>query len=319
MMLTVRVGQRRIETPDVVALDLVSTDQRELPPFSAGAHIDVEIRPGLVRQYSLCNNPAERNSYRIGVLNAANSRGGSAAMHALVVGDLIRISEPRNLFPLDSGNSFSVLLAGGIGITPILCMAERLLQTGAGFNLHYFTKSRKRTPFLDHILNSSMMTRTSFHFDDDMPEARFDLDNALKESPSGSHLYICGPPGFIEWAISSATRVGIPNKQVHREYFAPSDREVNAVPDSEFQIKIASSGKVINVDRGKTVLDALRESGIEVPRSCEQGICGTCLTRVLSGSPDHRDFILTASEREANNVFAPCCSRSLSAQLVIDL
>jgi vanillate O-demethylase ferredoxin subunit len=317
-MLNVRVARKATEATDVCTFELVSTDGSLLPAFSAGSHVDVHLPNGLTRQYSLCNDPAESHRYLIGVLKDAASRGGSKAMHELVnEDDALEISAPKNHFPLAHGPSRSLLLAGGIGITPILCMAERLVIVGEDFDLHYCTRSLDRTAFYDRIRRSTFAGRSHFHFDDGAPEQRLDLIALLAQPERGTHLYVCGPKGFMDVVLNAARSSGWPEEQLHYEFFSAD--VVQREDDETFGVKLASSGKIVVVPKEKTVIQALAEAGIEVQTSCEQGVCGTCLTRVLEGEPDHRDMYLSSDEQEANDQFLPCCSRSKSAVLVLDL
>ena len=316
--MTVRIARRIEETADVVLLELASIDGEELPPFAAGSHIDVEIGPGLTRQYSLCNNPGERHRYLIGVLRETASRGGSAAMHGVAVGDRLRISQPRNHFALVTGAHDSLLMAGGIGITPILCMAERLANIDAPFTMHYAARSADRMAFRQRIADAHFGDKVQLHLDDGPVEQRLDMAAAIAGMAPDGHLYVCGPPGFIAAALAAADVQGLPPAQVHREHFTPPD-PLSTEPAGEFQVKIASSGTVIDVGANQTVVEALAEHGIEIETSCAQGVCGTCITRVLEGTPDHRDYFLSEEEQQANSEFLPCCSRSLSPMLVLDL
>ena len=316
--LAVRVAARHNETAEIVTLDLVGTGSNPLPPFSAGSHIDVHIRPGLIRQYSLANDPEQAHSYRIGVLRDPVSRGGSLAMHALQVGDLVHISAPRNHFPLVPAKR-TLLLAGGIGITPILCMAERLSRTGAQFDLHYCTRSPERTAFRNTITASAYAAQVHFHFDDGAPAQKLDLPALLAEPDGDTHVYVCGPGGFIDFVLATAAARGWAPANIHREYFGAPASGADAVGSATFDIQIASTGQVLTVPADRAVTDILAEHGIEIPISCEQGVCGTCLTRVLEGVPDHRDVYLTDEEKAGNDQFTPCCSRSKSALLVLDL
>jgi vanillate O-demethylase ferredoxin subunit len=316
--LKVRVARKADEAVDICSFELMSADDAPLPAFSAGSHVDVHLPNGLTRQYSLCNDPAESHRYLIGVLKDPSSRGGSKAMHELVnEGDTLEISAPRNHFAIAHGASRSLLLAGGIGITPILCMAERLAIFGEAFEMHYCTRSRERTAFRDRIEASSFAGHVHFHFDDGGPEQRLDLAGLLEQPAAGTHLYVCGPKGFMDAVLETARARGWPADRVHYEFFA-SD-VVQREDDGSFQVKLASSGKLVLVPKDTTVIQALAEAGIEVQTSCEQGVCGTCLTRVLEGEPDHRDVYLSPDEQAANDQFLPCCSRSKSPLLVLDL
>jgi ferredoxin-NADP reductase/uncharacterized iron-regulated membrane protein len=316
--LSVRVVSKRIDAVDICTFELADPLGNRLPSFSAGSHIDVHIRDDLVRQYSLCNDPRETHRYLIGVLRVPASRGGSVTMHDdIQEGDVVDISEPRNHFQLAHGAKRSLLIAGGIGITPILCMAERLANIGANFELHYCTRSAGRTAFVERIRQSSFAERVHFHFDDGPPEQKLDADRLLAHSPTDTHLYICGPTGFMDWILGTARARGWPAQQLHREYFAS---ELRTLPgDKEFEVRLASTGKLYRIPGDQTVVAALAQHGIDIPTSCAQGVCGTCITRVLEGEPDHRDIYQTDAERARNDQFMPCCSRAYSPTLVLDL
>jgi len=316
--LTVRVARKTVEAEDICSFELVSVDGKPLPAFAAGSHIDVQLPGGITRQYSLCNDPVESHRYLIGVLRDAASRGGSRAMHEHVdVGDTLVISAPKNHFALAHEARRSVLLAGGIGITPILCMAERLAISGADFEMHYCTRSRARTAFHDRIRAAPFSARVAFHFDDGAFEKKLDLATLLAKPAAGTHLYVCGPKGFMDSVLGTARANGWPEAQLHWEFFTA---DVAPQPgDAAFDVKLTSSGRIVRVAPDQTVVHALSAAGIEVQTSCEQGICGTCLTRVLEGQPDHRDMYLTPEEHAANDQFTPCCSRAKTALLVLDL
>ena len=314
----VRVVAKSTVATDIAAFELVDPAGKPLPPFSAGSHIDVHVADGLVRQYSLCNDPSESHRYLIGVLRDAGSRRGSIGMHDRVsVGDLIRISAPKNHFPLAKGASHSLLMAGGIGVTPILCMAERLAQSDSSFEMHYCTRSRDRAAFRERIAASPFAAKVQFHFDDEDAAQRINLASVLAAPSEGVHLYVCGPKGFMDATLSIARNAGWPADRLHYEFFsadiAPSES------DESFEVKLASSGRIVVVPKDQTVIQALAAASVEVPSSCEQGVCGTCLTRVIEGIPDHKDLFLTPEEQALNDQFTPCCSRSKTRQLVLDI
>ncbi|MFP3556746.1 PDR/VanB family oxidoreductase [Paraburkholderia sp. SIMBA_049] len=315
----VRVSAKRLEADGVASFELVSTNADPLPPFSAGSHIDVRMPNNMVRQYSLCNSPAESHRYLIAVLRDPNTRGGSAYMHDMVYeGQSLKISTPRNFFVLDRDARKSVLVAGGIGVTPILCMAERLAHTGAEFQMHYASRSPNRTAFVERIRSSSYFPQVQLHFDDGPASQRFDAEKVLRVPNASTHLYVCGPGGFIDYVLGTAKRLGWAETNVHREYFGAAAQPKDASGES-FQVEISSTGEVLNVPAEKSVVQVLAEHGIDIPVSCEQGVCGTCVTRLLGGEPDHRDMVLTESEHRKNDRFTPCCSRSKSGRLVLDL
>ena len=317
--LNVRVAGKTAAAQDICVFDLVAADGAALPPFSAGAHIDVHVPGGLVRQYSLCNPPHETQRYRIGVLRDAASRGGSQAMHERVeVGQTLTISTPKNHFPLVAGASIrSLLLAGGIGVTPILCMAEALGAAGADFEMHYCARSRRHAAFLDHLAAAAYAGRVQLHFDDEAPAQRLDIPALLAAPDARTHLSVCGPRGFIDAVLSSARAQGWPEAQLHCEFFA--GEVASADTDAAFEVLLQRSGRVVPVAKGITILRALEDAGIPVAYSCEQGVCGTCLTPVIDGVPDHRDSYLTPDEQAANDQMLLCCSRARSARLVLDL
>lgn len=315
-MITVKVASKSREALDICTFELVDPAGRALPAFTPGSHIDVHIREGLVRQYSLCNDSRESHRYVIGVLRDPKTRGGSKAMHDDIrVGDLLRISAPRNHFALAPDAGRSLLLAGGIGITPLLCMAEHLSAIGADFQLHYCTRSEARTAFRERIHASGFSDRVVFHVDDGPPHQRADFPALLGGAEAGTHLYVCGPAGFLESVIGTArSKDWIPDN-IHYEYFAAARPQGGG----GFDVKLARSGRIIAVPADRTIVEALAANGVEIPVSCEQGICGTCLTRVLDGEVEHRDSYLTPEEQARNDQLTPCCSRAKSQMLVLDL
>lgn len=317
-LIAARVAARRSEALDIIGLDLVAADGGALPAFTAGAHIDLHLPGGLIRQYSLCNPPGDAGVYRIAVLRDPATRGGSQAVHdALSVGTELSISAPRNHFELAPAAPHHLLLAGGIGITPLWAMAEQLSQQGASFTLHHCTRSRERTPFVETLAASAYSSRVQHHFDDGEAAQRLVIAATLAQAPAGTHLYVCGPQGFMDAVLNAGRAAGWPEERLHREYFAAAP--VDHTNDGGFELELASSGRVIPVRADQSALAALLEAGLDIPMSCEQGVCGTCLTGVKAGTPDHRDQYLTDEERAANDQFLPCCSRAKSARLVLDL
>lgn len=317
-LLDVRVARKTAQAEGIAGFELVRADGRELPAFSAGAHIDVHLPGGLLRPYSLCNAPAERQRYCIGVLRDPATRGGSAAMHDNVhEGSRLTISAPKNHFALDESARDSLLFAGGIGVTPLLAMAERLSAIGAPFALHYCTRSLARTAFVDRLRGSAFAGQAHLHHDDGPAEQKLDLVQRLANPKSGTHLYVCGPKGFLDAVRATARDKGWSDAQVHFEYF--SGGAVHAADDASFELVLQRSGRVIRVEAAQTVTDALAAQGVDVPVSCQQGVCGTCLTRVIEGEVDHKDLYLSPEEQAANDQFLPCCSRARGSRLVVDL
>lgn len=299
----------RLEARDILSLELVREDGGQLPAFAAGAHLDVHLGEGLVRQYSLCNDPAERHRYCIGVLRDAASRGGSRAVHErLRVGQRVTVSEPRNLFALEAGAGRSLLFAGGIGITPILAMARSLAGQGGAFALHYSARSPDAAAFVDDLAGLS----AQLYFDDGQ---RLQLAEVLAAEPADTHLYVCGPAGYMAHVLDGARAAGWDESRLHREYFAAAP--VVRDEDGAFEVRIHGTGQVFTVPADRSITQVLDEAGIVIPVSCEQGICGTCITRVVDGEVEHRDQFLTAEERLGQ--MTPCCSRAKGGCLVLDI
>lgn len=321
-LIRVNVTEKCYVAHNVVHLVLEQADKTSLPPFSAGSHIDLHIHGDngkpLIRQYSLLNAPADHNRYEIAVLLEADGRGGSKAIHQTISqGDEIQISHPRNLFPLAINEAETLLLAGGIGITPLLSMAYALQAHEAKFSLHYFAKSIEHAAFSQRLKDSPFNHNVTFYFDDGSASTP-DLQSIFSNPAEGKHLYMCGPQGFINFMSDQAKASDWQDENIHFELFSQDLSTANA-NNAEFQVKIASTGELIDIGKDQSVLEALEANGFGIPCSCEQGVCGTCLTEVIEGTPDHRDMYLTDTEKRANNQFTPCCSRALSPCLVLNL
>lgn len=319
-MLELRVRSITNEALGINAYELVDPAGAELPAFTPGAHIDVHIPGGFVRQYSLSNDPLERKRYVIGVLNVCDGRGGSKALHASVrAGDLLRVSTPRNHFPLAPDARRHLLLAGGIGITPMMAMVAQLRAAGAEYKLHYCTRSPERTAFRELLAPLVEAGKAVHHYDYGDPAQGLSLTDLLRHPEIGTHLYYCGPPGLMA-AVAKAT-AHWPQGTVHCEYFAAPPaawpRAENPVSDGAFEVRIASTGQTLAVPADKSIAQTLREAGIACATSCEAGVCGTCRTRYLEGTPEHSDFIL--SDEERREYLTVCCSRSSSELLVLDI
>lgn len=313
----VRLRAIAFEADGILSFEFVDPDGGELPPFTAGAHIDVHIRDGLVRQYSLCNDPRERSRYVIAVLKEAVGRGGSRAMHdALRPGDRLVVSAPRNHFPLAAEASHHLLLAGGIGVTPMMAMVAELESGKADYTLHYCTRSPETTAFLDRLGPLVETGKAVLHHDGGDPGRGLDLAARLKDHRPGTHLYYCGPKTFMSAAAAAAAHWT--DGTVHAEYFtAPEIDGLDGRVNARFQVRIASTGRMIDVSADATIVEALRENGLTVDTSCEEGYCGTCLTPYVEGEPEHRDSVLDDGDREKFVLI--CCARSRTPVLVLDL
>jgi vanillate O-demethylase ferredoxin subunit len=313
----VQVSKRTEEALGICSLELVSVDGQRLPSFEAGAHVELQIAVGTIRHYSLCNSPAESHRYEIAVLKDPNSRGGSVWVHDNVrLGDQVFIRGPINRFALaENPRGGSLLFAGGIGITPLLSMAEALSSVNGDFALHYCARSAQQMAFRERIERASFAQCVTFHLDDAPADQRLDVDAVIRGADPKAHIYVCGPSGFIDHVFEGAKRAGWEPSSLHCEHFSGSTSESGR----PFRIKIAHTGESYLVPADKTVIEVLAENGIVIPVSCEQGVCGTCITKVIAGDPDHRDRYLTPAERAKKNQFMPCVSRAMTDELLIDL
>ncbi|WP_321786966.1 PDR/VanB family oxidoreductase [Paraburkholderia sp. J94] len=302
-----------------LAVRLVCADGSALPPFDAGAHIDVHFARGLIRPYSIASAPHERDHYVLCVKREAASRGGSAYVHErLRVGDRLDVSLPRNLFGLREG-SRHVLMAGGIGITPLLSMAESLEKSGVPFELHYYVRERIDTAFKARWAAGFTHGRVHVHSSIDGESARDALPAALHAPVDGMQLYLCGPDSFMRHVAQSAREFGWQAGAIHQEAFgAPAVQ--TRTDDESFQVVLASSGRTFEVTAQRSIASVLLEGGVSVPLSCEMGICGACLTPVIDGVADHRDTVQSDTEKcAANQQIALCCSRARTPRIVIGL
>lgn len=312
MTLRLRITAATWEAPNIVSYELRPREGGELPPFTAGAHIDLTLPNGLVRSYSLINSQSERHRYVIAVQKDRGSRGGSKWVHEnFRPGDLLTVSGPRNNFALEETAEKSIFIAGGIGITPMLCMIERLSAIGRDWGLIYCSRKRSGAAFLESL---QKRPQVRFNFDEDPGGRMLDVTAVVKAAPASAHLYCCGPLPMLE-AFEQATK-DVSRERIHVEYFT-----AKAPPAIEggFTVVLAKSGLTFAVLPGKTILDALRDNGVDTPYSCKEGICGTCETKVLAGVPDHRDLVLTEDGRASNKTMMICCSGSNSEKLVLDL
>jgi vanillate O-demethylase ferredoxin subunit len=314
--LQLRLMNVRYVTERVSSFTFADPRGAPLPEFEAGAHIDLALPTGDLRSYSLINDAHERDRYVIAVQHAPDSRGGSRFMHeTLRVGAIVNVGLPANNFPLVETAERSVLIAGGIGITPILSMARRLASLGRQWELVCCARSRADAAFSAEIealaAGSGQVAR--FHFDDEQNGAFLDLPELIAAAP-GAHFYCCGPAPMLDAFIDATA--GLPQNHVHLERFSGNQ---DATAGEGFSVTLARQGRELWVPGGKTILDVLLENGIDHMHSCREGICGTCETRVLEGTPDHRDMVLSAAEQAAGQLMMVCVSRCAGKSLVLDL
>nr|WP_145547686.1 PDR/VanB family oxidoreductase [Variovorax boronicumulans] len=310
--IAVRVEAVRREAHDVHSYELRRPDGAALPPFEAGAHIDLHLPGGLVRSYSLTNVQTERHRYVVAVALDAGGRGGSRWVHErLHVGARLSVGPPRNHFPLREDAPHSVLIAGGIGITPLRAMQTRLAQLGRPWELHYGSRTRAGAAFADEL--QALGAQVHLYFSD-AASGRMDIARTVQAAPAGAHFYCCGPQAMLQ--TFEAATAAHPAERVHLERFAA--QQAPAVQGG-FVVELARSGRRLPVAPGATILDTLLVHGIEAPYSCMQGICGACETRVLDGQPEHRDSVLSEAERAANRTMMVCCSGARSPVLLLDL
>lgn len=313
----VRIKRISYEAEGINSYELVAPAGGDLAPFTAGSHIDLHLPNDMIRSYSLVNEQSERNRYVIGVNKDAASRGGSRFVHdALRAGDVITISQPKNNFALQESATYSVLIAGGIGITPLLSMIRRLEVLGRSWELFYTARTRTAAAFLDELSTFESGGRAKLHlnFDQEHGGRLPDLAAIVNRAPRGAHLYCCGPvPMLGAFETATADR---PPEQVHVEYFKAKEKPA---AEGGFEVRLVRSNRTIRVETGETILNALLDAGIAVNYACTEGVCGTCETRVIEGIPDHRDLFLGKEEQAANNTMMICCSGSKSSTLVLDL
>lgn len=317
-LMRVRVAGKHAETAEISTFELVPTGTEPLPPAAPGAHIDVHVG-GVVRQYSLCNGPDDRGYYLIAVKREPDSRGGSRAMHEdVAVGQVLQVGVPRNLFPLAPDAGHYVLVAAGIGITPIQAMARHLLARGASFELHYFVRSEAQAAFVTMLGLEPLRGKVRLHAGLERPALQDALAALVASRRKDARLYVCGPQPFMALVGELADQAGWPADAVHTEHFG-ADPKAQDGPRTAFTVQLSRSGRSYDVPADKSILAVLSENGVKVPTSCEQGFCGSCVCGVLEGTPDHRDSFLSDDERRAGRRLLPCVSRARTARLVLEL
>ncbi len=304
-------------TPRVRRIELTSATGAPLPAFAAGAHVDIDLPNGEQRSYSLLNDPSETNRYVLGVLREAQSAGGSAYLHdSLKVGDILKTSAPSNDFPLYEAGDVNILIAGGIGVTPIMSMAARLAALGKDYTLHYCARSRGEAPFIDE-LERRHGARLVTHFDGGDISRGLDAKALLGQRPPAAHVYVCGPLGLIK-AVNAAA-ADWPKGTVHHELFKGSEADLAPENnDQPFDILLKKSGKTFTVPADKSILAVLKAEGYKIKTLCTTGRCGTCRVTYLSGTVEHRDDVLDDDEK--GEVLQVCVSRGKTGEtLVLDL
>lgn len=317
-LINVKVEKVTQEADGVRSFVLAKKGLFNLPRYTPGAHIDVHCGEGIIRQYSLCGDPADRRHLMIAVRQVDPSRGGSDLMHKVVEqGDHLEIGAPRNNFPLDEAAAHSVLLAAGIGITPIIAMADRLHRLGKSFALHYFSRGPEHTAFRARLAQGGYAEKVIFHEGLDVQATGQTLDDILDTPVTDGRVYMCGPGPFMDRA-ETAAKMHWPIDAINLERFAAKPA-LSGAPTKPFTVKLAQRGVTLEVGADETILDVLEAHEIDAAFSCEQGVCGTCVTDVLEGTPEHRDSFLSSKQRSSGKMMCLCVSRALDGKLVLDL
>jgi vanillate O-demethylase ferredoxin subunit len=317
----VRVQTIHREAEGIVSLDLRPVEGEALPAFTAGAHVDLHLANGMTRSYSLVNSQVETHRYVVAVQLDARSRGGSSYVHqALRCGDVLTLAAPRNNFPVDEQAHRTTFFAGGIGITPFISMAQRLNALHKSWTLHYFARDLAKAAFLDRLrelVREGPGAGMKLHVGTSPDETRAIIEAAVAGEPLSAHFYCCGPSGMI--AAFREVAQARPAGTIHVEHFSAGKSPAAAEAADAFTVFLSRAQREVSVPAGRSILEAVRDAGIDVQYSCEQGVCGACETRVLEGEPDHRDLVLSEAEHAAGRSMMICCSRAKSARLVLDL
>ena len=301
------------ETPTIKSFQLSRTDGTPLGRYLPGAHIDVVGPTAVTRQYSLCSRPEAGDNFVVAVKREESSRGGSAALHDLQVGDTLKISPPRNLLEIAADGAHHILIAAGIGITPMLSMARYMDVHDVSFELHYFARTERDAAFLP-LLRERCPQKLHAHLGVGRDEQEALVDAALRNAAEATHVYVCGPDGFMTKMVALAGHY-IPADHVHHENFHAATQP-DAGENTAFDVEL--DGQTYHVPADRSIVEVLEENGCDVDTSCQEGICGTCIMQVLSGAPEHRDNVLTAAEKDSGEVMEVCVSRTWDQRLVLD-
>ncbi|MEM9631297.1 MAG: PDR/VanB family oxidoreductase [Pseudomonadota bacterium] len=285
---------------------------QQLPVYAPGAHLQFDLGPLGTRAYSLIDWPEPNSLLSVAVQREDEGEGGSRAMHELSLGQTISASEPKNDFPLVAQAPHVLLLAGGIGITPLISMATQLAAERRSFEIHYSARTSSRMGFAEK-LKAAFDLAANFYFDDTAP---LDLTALMSAQPSGTHVYICGPKGMIDAARAAAVTAGVAEDAIHVELFSSPESQTG---DGAFEVEVHGTGQVVTVAPDQTIVEALEEAGVDVMYDCQRGDCGICQTDVISGTPDHRDVVLSDAEKASGKVMQICVSRAKSTRLVLDI
>lgn len=301
------------ETPTIKSFYLSLPDGTPIGHYSPGAHIDVAGPNSQIRQYSLCGRPDGDDAYVLAVKREENSRGGSEALHELKVGDKLKISAPRNLLTLAEGAEHHVLIAGGIGITPMLSLARYMDVRDISFELHYYARNEEEAAFLP-LLTEKVPNKLHAHLGVSREEQKRLLHEVVDSTPNNSHLYVCGPSPFME-RVQDIALTKLPEDAIHFENFNPAEQP-GEQENTEFDVEL--EGETYHVPADRSIVAVLNEAGCDIDTSCQEGICGTCIMEVVEGTPEHRDNVLTKSEREEGETMAVCVSRTRDSKIVLD-
>ncbi|MEX3932237.1 2Fe-2S iron-sulfur cluster-binding protein [Paraburkholderia phymatum] len=313
--LHLKIAEKEKIARDIWRFELTDPHGAPLPPFEAGSNLTVVVPNGARRSYSLCNDSQERDRYVIAVKRDSHGRGGSMSLvDETSAGDVIEVSLPRNEFPLDERAKSFILVAGGIGITPMLSMARQLRAEGLRqFKLYYLARDPEGTAFLDELSSNEWRQAVTIHHDFGDPAESFDFWPVFEKSKSAQHVYCCGPQALMDTVRDMTGHW--PSGTVHFESFGASS--ANARESTPFMVRLKRSGTSLEIPADRSILDVLRATNVRVPSSCESGTCGSCRTGLCSGEADHRDLVLRGDEKETQIMV--CVSRAKSAELVLDL